>query len=74
MPRATVTVQGKIDISPDGIKITFEGIDSDLSRLLEQADRFSVESREYHAFDSETVTILSDQAISFVDKEIPTEE
>lgn len=58
----------KIDVSPEGIKFTIEGLDTDLAKLIEQAKDFSVQPVEFHSFDSSDVVITSTKMIQFVDK------
>ena len=65
--QATVLTSVKIDISPEGIKFTIEGLDSDLARLIESAGRFSVEAPEHHNIDTSNVYIKSDRVLRFVD-------
>jgi hypothetical protein len=71
MPQATVQATVKIDVSPEGIKFTIEGLDADLASLIGVAGKFSVLVPEYHTFDTSTVVIKSDKVIAFVD---PPEE
>ena len=66
----TLITSAKIDVSPDGIKISIEGLESDLAQLLFQAGKFTVEPTEYRTYDSMDVFITSDKAISFVDKPV----
>lgn len=68
--KGTVTTSVKIDVSPDGIRLSIEGLESDLATLLEKAGKFTVEPVQYHTYDSMDVFITSDKAIEFVDKPI----
>jgi hypothetical protein len=66
--QATVLMPVKIDVSPDGIKFTFEGIDSDLAKLIESAGEFVVQGPvEYRSFDTSDLVIKSKKVIAFVD-------
>jgi hypothetical protein len=66
--QSTVLTNLKIDVSPDGITFTIEGLDTDLAKLIEQAVDFKVEPVEFLSHDSSTVTIKSTKMISFVDR------
>ena len=65
--QATVITTLKIDVSPNGIKFTIEGLDTDLAELIGQAKDFVVEPVEFNNFDSSNVTIKSTKVIQFVD-------
>lgn len=67
MSQPTVLTTVKIDISPEGIKFTFEGIDNDLAKLIEVAGEFVVQPMEYRSFDTSDVVIKSKKVIVFVD-------
>lgn len=67
MSQPTVLTTVKIDISPEGIKFTFEGIDNDLAKLIEVAGEFVVQPVEYRSFDTSDVVIKSKKVIVFVD-------
>ncbi|MMZ43624.1 hypothetical protein D1872_51870 [compost metagenome] len=66
MAESTVLTKVKIDVNPDGITFSIEGLDTDLARLIEAAGTFNVKPVEYHTFDSSNVTIQSDRALLFV--------
>jgi hypothetical protein len=66
--QSTVITTLKIDVSPDGIKLTIEGLDTDLATLIGEASDFKVEPVEFNSFDSSNVFIKSTKMIQFVDK------
>lgn len=74
MEQATVTTSLSIDVSPDGIKFTIPGLDDDLSRLIEAAKTFTVESLDQLNLDMSIVTIKSDKVISFVERPVVPED
>ncbi|UAV84406.1 hypothetical protein phi18_136 [Bacillus phage phi18] len=76
MEQATVVSQVSIDIGPDGIRFSFEGMDNDLAELISQAKEFEVVEKGYHTTDSSSLAIRSKKRIAFVDRveEPPVEE
>mgnify|MGYP001075120890 CR=1 FL=1 len=75
MEQATVVSQVSIDIGPEGIRFSFEGMDNDLADLINQAKEFEVIEKEFYTNDSSSLTIRSKQKIAFVDRPVekPTE-
>ena len=72
MSQATVTAMAKIDISPNGIQITFEGLDKDLADLMYAALSYTMSSTPvYRTFDSSDVLIKSNKVIEFVVPVVP---
>jgi hypothetical protein len=71
MSRETSTIDtvAKIDVSPEGVKITLPAIDKDIASLIQSASKFTVQPVETHSYDTSNVTILSDRKIAFVDRE-----
>lgn len=69
MAQSTLTVNLKIDVNPDGIFLTFEGLDKDLSDLINAGKDYEVVTNEYRTFDTNDVTIRTVKKISFVDRE-----
>lgn len=75
MEQATVVTQVAIDVGPDGIRFTFEGMDKDLAELIHQAMEYEVLSSDYHTVDSNTIVLRSKKMIAFVERPSePTEE
>lgn len=68
MEQATVTSQVSIDIGPDGIKFSFEGMDNDLAELINQAKEFEVVDKEFYTNDTSSLAIRSKKKIAFVDR------
>lgn len=67
--RATVSTVVKIDVSPEGVKLTFEGLDTDLVTLMAQAQEYEIVGAPgYHTFDSSDLVIRSKKALAFVDR------
>ncbi|AGY47017.1 hypothetical protein CampHawk_139 [Bacillus phage CampHawk] len=75
MEQATVVSQVAIDVGPEGIRFSFEGMDNDLAELISQAKEFEVIEKGFLTNDSSTLTIRSKKKIAFVDRpaEEPTE-
>lgn len=65
--RSTYSTPLLIDVSPDGIKFTIEGVDSDLASLISAASTFTVQTPTYRTVDSSDVVIKSDKVIQFID-------
>jgi hypothetical protein len=69
MAQSTLTVNLKIDVSPEGVSLTFEGLDKDLSDLINAGKDYEVVTNEYRTFDTNDVVIRTVKKISFVDRE-----
>ena len=71
----TISTSVKLDISPDGVRMTFTSLDSDIAKLIAQAGDFEVVLNEYQTYETNNVVIRSKKVISFVDRppEPPTE-
>lgn len=66
----TVRHTALIDIGPDGIKLTMEGMDDDLVKLLQQALTFEVDTVTPRASGTSDITIRSIKLIQFADRPI----
>ncbi|AYP68631.1 hypothetical protein EalM132_00119 [Exiguobacterium phage vB_EalM-132] len=67
--QATVSTVVKIDVSTDGVSLTFEGLDADLASLIANAiDYEVVGAPEYHTYDSSNIVIKSKKSLAFVDR------
>lgn len=67
--QGTVTTVAKIDVSPNGVVITLEGLDMDLAKLMAQAVDYEVlGGEEYLTYQSSILTIRTKKALSFVDR------
>lgn len=66
--QGTIITPAKIDVSPDGVTITFEAIDEDISRLISGAGEYDASVPEYHTHDSSDVKLVSKKKIVFVDR------
>lgn len=65
--QATVLTTVSIDVSPDGIKFTLSGLDTDLASLIEKAGDFVVEPKEFNNFETSNIVIKSKKVIQFVE-------
>lgn len=63
----TVLIPLKIDVSPNGIKLTIEGLDTDLAELIVAALDFRAKPIQFNSFESSNVVIESTRVIQFVD-------
>lgn len=63
----TKSVIGNLYVGPEGIKIVFEGIDSDTAALIASAKEYIAEPIQSQTYDTEIVTIRSKQVLKFVD-------
>lgn len=63
---STVATRVLIDVSPDGILFTIEGLDADLANLIAKAGAYEVLGNEYHTYDTNTIQIRSVRAIAFL--------
>lgn len=66
MAQATVVATAKLDVSPDGVKITFEGLDADLANLMASAQTYTAEPTEYRSYDTCDLIIKTTKVIQFV--------
>ncbi|MNI32952.1 hypothetical protein D3C73_868780 [compost metagenome] len=71
MAQATVNTTVKIDVGPDGIRFTLEGLDADLCNLIQKAMNYEVITNEYRTFDTNDLILRSVKEIGFVDRPIP---
>lgn len=62
---ATVQAVVKIDVSPDGISLVIEGLDNNVSQLLQAAGGFTVQPIISETVDTSVVTIRSNQVLQF---------
>ncbi len=71
----TISTNVKLDVSPDGIRMTFTSLDSDIAKLIAQAGDFEVVLNEYQTFETSNLVVRSKKVIDFVDRplELPTE-
>jgi len=71
----TISTNVKLDVSPDGIRMTFTSLDSDIAKLITQAGDFEVVLNEYQTFETSNLVMRSKKVIDFVDRppELPTE-
>lgn len=71
----TINASVKLDISPDGVRMTFTSLDSDIAQLITQAGDFEVVLNEYQTFETNNLVMRSKKVISFTDRppEPPTE-
>lgn len=68
--QGTIITPAKIDVSPDGIKISFESIDADLANLIADAGDYTANPAEFTTYDSSDVVMVSKRKLAFVDKPI----
>ncbi len=64
----TISTNVKLDISPDGVRMTFTSLDSDIAQLIAQAGDFEVVLNEYQTFETNNLVMRSKKVISFVDR------
>lgn len=69
--QGTVLSTVKIDVSPDGIRLTMEGLETDLASLIAEAGGFTALDLVYHTYDSSDVCLLSNKKLAFVDRPVP---
>lgn len=68
MAQSTVVTSVSIDVSPEGISLTFEGIDSDLANLMFSGKQYVCESKPaYRTYDTSDVVIKTRKALQFVE-------
>lgn len=63
---STLLTKVKIDVNPEGITFSFEGLPNDLTKLIEAAGTFRVNPVVYRTFDTADISIQSDKALLFV--------
>lgn len=66
MAEASIITRAKIDINPNGITLTFEGLDDDLATLMYTAKEFEVISKTVRNLNTTDIVVRSKQAIKFV--------
>lgn len=75
MQSATMSVNLQIDVSPNGIEFTIEGMEDDLADLIREAKDFEVLDVKYRSVETSDVFIRSVKALTFIDRgEEPSEE
>lgn len=67
MAQATVTVTAKIDVNPNGVSISFEGIDSDLASLMSKGTPYVCTEPVYRSYDTSDIVIKTRKALQFVE-------
>jgi hypothetical protein len=68
MSEASILTKLKIDINPDGISLSLEGIDADIAKLIQAAGDFTVTQLDTRNLDVSDVVIKSVKSIQFVDR------
>ena len=68
MLEGTLTLPVKIDIGVNGIVLTFESMDEELARLMEQAGTYESLPIQYHSLGASTLTIQSKKILGFIDR------
>ena len=64
---AVVTMTAKINVSPDGIEIIFEGMDEHLSSLIQLAGTYEADTPIYRSLGSYDISVKSTKVINFVE-------
>lgn len=63
---STLSTLVRIDVSPDGVRLSIDSLDADLADLIALAGSFSVETPLYHTVDTKDVVIKSTKVLQFV--------
>lgn len=66
--QATVLTTVRIDVSPTGVSLTIEGLDTDLAELMAAAGTYSAGAAERFTVDTSSIVISSTKQLQFVDK------
>lgn len=73
MSESIIMLRAKVDISPSGIILRFDSMDSDLAELFKRAEEFYVCDTKELSSNHADLTIKSKKVLAFVDPPEPRE-